>query len=64
MGIEEVNLDFAIKSYKRFLANKIIDSKGCFIPNKKPRDDGYVRFSVTCKHTPRCVPHASLIPLE
>ncbi len=149
MGIEEVNLDFAIKSYKRFLANKIIDSTGCFIPNKKPRDDGYVRFSVTrgstkaafgetcgertfylhhltwyaegnrvpessttmhvshlcsnsrcfniqhlvledprannsrknclvsvacpcgckhvfwtCKHTPRCIPHASLIPLE
>ena len=47
MGIEEVDRGFAIKSYKRFLANKIVDSKGCFIPHKKPRDDGYVRFSVT-----------------
>jgi hypothetical protein len=73
MGIEEVDRGFAMKSYKRFIANKIVDSKGCFIPHKKPRNDGYVRFSVTKGSTQaalgkaggeRTFPLSSRIPRE
>lgn len=47
MTIEEVASQFAIKAYKGFLARKETNYRGCYIPNKQPRGDGYVRFSVT-----------------
>jgi hypothetical protein len=48
--ITDVDLEFAKGSYERFLKKRKAEDgvgKGCFIPDKEPRDDGYVRFSIT-----------------
>jgi len=47
MGVTKINAAFAASILERFLRGKEINHKGCFIPNKQPRPDGYVRFSVT-----------------
>jgi hypothetical protein len=47
MTITEINIQFAKASFSRYVEKKEINLKGCFIPLKKPRADGYVRFSVT-----------------
>ncbi len=47
--ITDVDLKFAKKHYDRFLGILKAEEglgKGCFIPNKVPRRDGYVRFAV------------------
>lgn len=46
-SITEVNMEFATKSYNTFKTNMAVNERGCFIPLKKPRPDGYVRFSIT-----------------
>lgn len=46
MTIVEVDLEYAKSSYKKFHDEKKVTCKGCFIPNKKPRKDGYVRYTV------------------
>lgn len=38
---------FARTSYARFVAKATTTSRGCLIPDKVPRDDGYVRYSIT-----------------
>ena len=47
--ITEVSETFAKRSYGAYLAKRIPDSsgKGCFLVDKVPREDGYVRWSIT-----------------
>jgi hypothetical protein len=47
MTVEEIDIAFATKAYERFLSRMTINDKGCYIPRKRPRSDGYVRLSVT-----------------
>ena len=47
MTIAEVKLDYAERALKKFHNTKSVNSQGCYIPRKKPRKDGYVRFSIT-----------------
>jgi hypothetical protein len=51
MTVEEISKPFAIRSYQGFLSRMTVNDKGCYIPRKKPRSDGYVRFSVTAGST-------------
>jgi len=46
-SIADVNIEFAIASYSRMLEKKTVNERGCFIPHKVPRSDGYVRYSIT-----------------
>jgi hypothetical protein len=46
-SIEEVSIQFALNAHHKFLERMSINERGCYIPTKKPRSDGYVRFSVT-----------------
>jgi len=48
-SILDVKLDFAVKSYKNYLNKRIEDDngKGCYLIDKVPRSDGYVRWSVS-----------------
>lgn len=53
MTITEIELSYAKEAYEKYLKSKSVNSKGCFIPRKKPRSDGYVRFSVPKGHSVR-----------
>jgi len=46
-SITSVNMRFAKESYERFLKGARKNERGCLIPNKIPREDGYVRYSIT-----------------
>lgn len=60
MTIEEVDYNFAKKSIDYFLIKKTINERGCFIPQKKPRRDGYVRYSVTKGSSMKAFGHEKL----
>ena len=45
-SVTKVDLSYAQKHYRFQLSKKRINSRVCFIPEKQPRKDGYVRFSV------------------
>lgn len=46
-SINKVDKHFAHKSFMRFKEKCIVNDRGCWIPNKVPRKDGYVRYSIT-----------------
>jgi hypothetical protein len=47
-AITDVNMAFAQSSFAKYRSSRINDPiKGCWIPDKVPRDDGYVRYSIT-----------------
>lgn len=51
MTITEMNLPYAKDLLQKYLKKKTINNKGCFIPHKVPRKEGYVRISVTPGNT-------------
>lgn len=48
-SIEAVDINFAKQAYSNYLRKraKCDNNKGCHIPVKAPRSDGYVRWSIT-----------------
>ena len=46
-SITEVDMQFAIRAYEKYLAKSDRNDKQCFLARKAPRGDGYVRWSVS-----------------
>lgn len=42
-----IPLWFAKKQLAKLTKTATVNNRGCFIPSRKPREDGYVRFTVT-----------------
>jgi hypothetical protein len=45
-AITNVNMAYATKMHRKYLAKKTVNAKGCFIPDKVARSDGYVRCAI------------------
>jgi len=47
MSLTDVDMAYAKQTHERFRKRSTTNDRGCYIPLKKPRNDGYVRFSIT-----------------